>query len=235
MLKCCYFLVFWLFINASYAADMVVLRSNAPQFTTGQVLGQQTTIQLTSQQYLTVVFGSGQVRTASAPFDGQLSDPLPHLASPQHVTQLAVALQKVVYETRARRSPPDQPDDIWAVNVLNTDRHYCVAATQPVILWRPSQESQRASRVYIKHKASGDATKIMWPAKQTKLRWPHDFPVLYGDTYTLENKNFRGYASFKKLVLHELPNNLPSMSHKIVWMVGRGCIPQANMLMARLK
>jgi hypothetical protein len=114
-------------------------------------------------------------------------------------------------------------------------RFFCIAPSSHVVLWRPKKQSHSASLLLIKHKSSGEEAKVVWPAYQTTLKWPNDLPVVYGDTYTVEVKPRRGSPSFKKLVLYQLPDSLPTKSHKVVWMAGRGCIPQANMLLASLR
>jgi len=120
--------------------------------------------------------------------------------------------------------------------MFNTsERYYCIAPSSNVVLWRPEEQSKTASMLHIKHKSSGKKARVVWPAYQTTLKWPQSLPVIYGETYAVKVKTRQKSPKFKKLILYQVPTELPTDSHKIVWMVGRGCIPQANLLLASLR
>ncbi len=212
-------------VNIAYAADMVVIHSNVVQYTEGQLLDSHTTVlDLSEQSEITVVFANGGVKTLNGPYHGTVAG--------TNESDLLVTLSKLLTENNAERGLKNYPANLWLVDVNTTKRFFCVAPSSRVILWRP--DAQGASTLKIKHKASNNTAVVKWPAKQTTLRWPSNLPIIYGDNYTLELKNRNG-SFFKILVLYQLPDSLPTTSHKVVWMVGRGCISQANMLLSSLK
>jgi len=227
--------------NIAYAGDMVIVHSTATEtFPTGQILDSQTPLNLPENAELTFVFETGDVLSLNGPYQGLVEKPESNntFVDPNLVPTLS-SLVRGDYEPLKkgilRAKSHEIPQSIWQVNLSNNKRHYCVKTTDQVLLWRPKSESKSASRLVIKHKNSGQHIQTMWPAHQSTLIWPKNLPIVYGDTYTVELKNLRGGSSFKKLVLYQLPQNLPTNSHTVVWMAGKGCIPQANRLLASLR
>ena len=217
--------------NVGQAADMVVIHSNVVQaFHEGQLLDSSIPINLAKLSKITVVFANGEVKTINGPYQGKLTQPFSvHKADPNLVVTLAdLILNRKNKIVRGNQQPAK---DIWLIDVSTSKRYYCIEPTQSAILWRP--QSQGASTVLIKHKRTSAEIEAKWPARKMTIGWPSPLPIFYGDTYTIEITN-RNHSVFKKLVLYQLPN-LPTNSHKVVWMVGRGCIPQANLLLASLR
>ena len=242
-------------VSIAQAADMVVIHSNASElYPRGKILESQTPINLPADSKITVVFGSGNVQTVSGPFQGKLQDTLKNNALANikltlngenneiDNQKLITTLAQFLKERESIRSAVSlQPQNLWLVDVSDvsnvstpTKRFYCVAPAAPVILWRPKEQSQTASTLLIRHKSNGQEVSLEWPAHQTTLAWPSNLPVLYGDTYIIEVKADR-HSTMKKLVLYQLPDRLPTNSHKVVWMVGRGCLLQANILLSTLR
>jgi len=243
------------FINWVHAADnIVVIRSTDSQlFSPGQLLELKKTIHLPPTVEITVVFPTGGVETITGPYHSRLIDPLagafetePKLVKkdetePELVKKLAhfiseQAREPVEGNKRATKQVLSSPQPMWAVDVNTSERYYCIApSSKNVVLWRPEEQSKTASMLHIKHKASGKKARVVWPARQITLKWPENLPIIYGETYTVKVKTRQRSPKFKKLILYQVPTELPTDSHKIVWMVGRGCIPQANLLLASLR
>ena len=237
-------------VSIAQAADMVVIHSNASElYPRGKILESETAVNLLTDSKITVVFGNGNVQTVKGPFEGKLQDTSKNNALAN--IQLAVAdtknndldnkklittlAQFVIDRTTIRSLSSIQPENLWLVDVSTpAKRFYCVAPAAPIILWRPEEQSQTASTLLIKHKSNGHKVSLEWPAHQTTLAWPSHLPVKYGDTYIVEIKANR-YSTIKNLVLYQLPDSLPTNSHKVVWMVGRGCLLQANILLTNLR
>lgn len=223
------------FIMPVSAADMVVIHSTTVHLPKGQLLESQKPINLSQDDELTVIFSTGGVQTLRGPYQGKASDPFKHThkADPNLITALADSVNQTHWQPLVLRGQHTQPDDIWLIDISTKKRFYCVAPSSQVTLWRPKDPS--AARLSIKHKTTGRHTQNMWPAQKTTFPWPNNLPIVYGDTYTLELEARQRSVLFKKLVLYQLPDSLPTDSHKVVWMVGKGCIPQANMLLASLR
>jgi hypothetical protein len=218
-------------VSMAQAADVVVVHSNSAEYPKGTLLDSQTAINLPAGKEMTVVFSSGQVQTFKNAYEGHLQDNSGKAATAGLVDTLASLINTAQPITRGH----DIPQDVWLVDISTNKRFYCVSANEHVTLWRPESESKTASTLQIKHKPTGQQAQVVWPANKSTIEWPSNMPVVYGDTYTLELSSLRGHSTFKKLVLYQLPDSLPSKSHQVVWMAGKGCIPQANLLLVNLR
>jgi hypothetical protein len=235
-------------INLVHAADdIVVVRSTDSQlFSPGQLLDLKESVNLPPKAQITVVFPTGGVETITGPYNSPLTDPLGGTGEtePELVKKLANFITEQAHKpkdgnTRGTNDPntillPSQ-QPMWAVDVNTSERYYCIAPSSNVVLWRPEDESQTASLLHIKHKSTGKKVRAVWPARQTTLKWPESLPITYGETYTIEVQTRQRSPKFKILILYQVPTELPTDSHKIVWMVGRGCVPQASLLLASLR
>jgi len=233
-------------ISIVQAQDMVVVNSTYDKFPKGQLLGSYTPINLPNGTKITVVFASGGVQQVTGPYKGFIRDPLPNYKpvlvninhdpnTPPKLVEVIAGLSQFLKNNEETRDGI-KPQELWLVDATSArKRFFCIAPSSQVVLWRPKKESYSASLLLIKHKTTGKQAQVVWPAYQMTLEWPNNLPVVYGDTYTVEVKPRRGSPSFKKLVLYQLPDSLPTESHKVVWMAGRGCIPQANLLLASLR
>ncbi len=220
---------------AVQAADqaVVLLVKSTDAFSEGQLLDVSQVINVPFGAKVIVAFGNGDTQTLEGPYYGKLKAPVSDYLEP-------AAEDLITKLVDFRKEPPTrgttQSDTDWSrVNVNASARYHCVAPSSGgVILWRA--DNQSVSDVIIKHKATRKAVTVKWPAYQSTLKWPEDkLPLIYGEIYTVKIKNRTGSSSFKKLILYQLPERLPTQSHKVVWMVGRGCIPQANILLASLR
>jgi len=223
-------------MSGVWATDMVVIHSNSettpPSYPKGSILENATPIVLKPAEEVTVVFSSGGVKTVVGPHDGVVLDPLPqNTQDPNLLDTLSALVQTKPVIVRGQQVP----HNLWLIDVSTNKRYYCINNNRRITLWRPERDSKTASRLFIKHKPSGKRAQTMWPANRTTLSWPRAMPISYGETYTMELKTLNGRSTFKKLVLYKMPSGLPTKSHQVVWMVGKGCIPQANRLLAELR
>ncbi len=212
--------------------DTVVIHSNTSAFAAGQLLDSAKALDLSKNAEITVVFPTGGVQTVQGPYRGYLTDPR---SKQTPDTQLVTTLSTFIQSNPLLRGQLPPPETLWMVDVSANDRHYCLISSNEVTLLRSENQSQTADSLLIKNKRTEEFAENMWPAHQETLNWPSGLPIVYGDTYTVELKNRQSGAKFKKLILYQLPSNLPTSSHKVVWMVGRGCTPQASRLLASLK
>lgn len=232
MLRIVFLLSLFSLATIGQAANMVVIHSNAADFPLGKVIDAHTTLNLPANAEITLAFGDGSVKTVAGPYQGKAIDPFRGAIADD---ALITALSEFVRLPSERIRGAETLQNMWLVDVNSNKRYYCVNTTDNITFWRPENVRGTASQLTIKHKTSGEQIQIMWPANQPTISWPSDLRVVYGDTYTVELSTLAGHNTFKKVVLYQLPASLPSNSHKVVWMVGRGCILQANMLLANLR
>lgn len=217
------------------ASNAVIIYSNADTLSAGQLLDEQIIIHLTKKEEVSVAFATGGIQTLKGPYQGEITDPNKgEEEDATLVSQLAQFIQNMK-QNIVIRGTQQYDIKLWMVDVNTLDRHYCVPASQQLKLFRPDEESKIASSVLIKHKATGKEVKVAWPARKVTLAWPRSLSLVYGDTYTVTVKSMQGQEHFKMIVLYRLPDSLPTEPHKVLWMAGRGCIPQAEMLLASLR
>jgi hypothetical protein len=227
-------------VSPATAEQLVVIHSNIPAlFAEGQLLDSQTVFDLPEKSETTVVLQNGRVITLRGPYRGKIID-TSHSAEGDSestdnylVTALAEIIKNNEFNTVLRGSHRAEQSDIWLIDTNSTKRYYCVDPSRGVRLSR--QDSNIAARLSIKHKPTGQSLQTSWPAYRPTMSWPEGLPLIYGETYTLELTTVHGNSSFKMLVLYRLPENLPTDSHKVVWMAGKGCVPQASLLLASLR
>lgn len=223
-----FFILAW--ASGAQAAEFLVIRAIPENvMTKGDILNTQAMVNLPAHAEITVVFDSGNTLTVKGPYQGKLADPTPRPATPQ----LLASLSTFIHDSTVVRGEATT-GDLWSVDVDSSKRYYCVADAK-VNLSRSAEDSNTASTVLLKHKTSGQQVQLTFPANQTTLAWPASLPIIYGDTYTLEMKTLRGRSSFKKLILYQLPSDLATKSHQVVWMVAKGCTAQANSLFVSLR
>ncbi len=211
---------------------VILLVKSTDAFFEGQSLDKNKPINVPSSAKVIVAFANGDTQTLVGPYYGKLKEPVSDYVDPVAKNLIT----KLVYFGTEGAKRGTKAKNSWSVVDVNTSgRYYCVAPSSGgVVLWRPDSES--ASNVIIKHGPTRKIVTLKWPAYQSTLKWPeNELPLIYGDIYNVEVTNRMGSSSFKRLVLYQLPERLPTRSHKVVWMVGRGCIPQANILLASLR
>lgn len=225
------------FTTLVHASDAIIVHSNMNTLSSGQLLNKQAVINLTENSEITAAFATGGIQTLKGPYQGHLTDPR---EGQQADATLLTGLAQLIQQAKADqgtsvRSPQKNKEGLWTVDVDSPKKYYCVPTSQQLMLSRLEEESKLANTVLIKHKETEQQAQVMWPARKNTLAWPDTMPLVYGDTYTVTVKSVRGQEHFKMVVLYRLPDSLPTESHKVVWMAGRGCTEQAEMLLVSLR
>lgn len=234
MFKFVIFIALW-FASSAYATDAVIIHSTVESLPKGHVLAENALVNLGTNTEMTVAFATGGIQTLKGPYRGRLTDPLQG-QQPADTALITGLVQLISQENKtAQRGEARGKAALWSVDIDTHRRYYCVPSSQQITLSRPADESKMANTLLITHKESADLAQLTWPARQTTLTWPENLPPNYGDTYTLKVNSVYGQEYFKILILYRLPDSLPTESHKVIWMAGRGCIPQAEMLLASLR
>lgn len=219
------------------ASDAIVVHSTVDTLSSGQLLSKQAVINLTENSEITATFATGGVQTLKGPYHGRLIDPREGQQSDSTlIAGLAQLIQQLKAEQKTSvRGRQRNNEGLWTVDVNSPKKYYCIPTSQQLMLSRLEEESKLASTVVIKHKETEQQTQVMWPARKNTLAWPDALPLVYGDTYTVSVNSVRGQEHFKMVILYRLPDSLPTESHKVVWMAGRGCTDQAEMLLVSLR
>ncbi len=119
--------------------------------------------------------------------------------------------------------------DLWKINISMSGDH-CLPAGMSVELWRAS--SDKASTLSVKRYRTKSWVKTQWPAGDDSIGWPRDIDVDDDATYLVR---LGAGITVSKVVLHRLPNDLPSDFHRAAWMTDTGCLRQARSLLSSLE
>ena len=221
--------------TAARAQDLVVVSSTAPSVAPGQMIKSDASIDVPAGASVTLVSESGKILTLTGPHSGlpglegrggggdaNLLSSLSGLLSASGKETASLGTMRAV-------SPPKPPGDPWVINIGRSGDH-CVAKGGPATLWRA--KSAKAVTLTLKNLNDRSKAKAAWPAGAGTLQWPSGVTIAEGAKYLVRIK---GSRTASKLVLHLVPDDLPSEAHRAAWMAGKGCVKQARRLIARLR
>lgn len=98
------------------------------------------------------------------------------------------------------------------------------------MLWR--EKAVKARILTLKNLTDKSKSKAEWPAGSATLKWPSKVNLTDGARYLLCMK---GSRTVRKIKLHLVPGDLPSVAHRAVWMARNGCEKQAMRLLTGLR
>lgn len=98
------------------------------------------------------------------------------------------------------------------------------------MLWR--EKAVKARTLTLKNLTDKSKSKAEWPAGSATLKWLSKVNLTDGARYLLRMK---GSRAVRKIKLHLVPGDLPSVAHWAVWMARNGCEKQAMRLLAGLR
>lgn len=197
------------------AAKQIVVRSSGPSakaYPVGKALDEGAQLSLRAGDSLTVL-GPAKARVLKGP--GSF--------------KLAAVAETSPYSRRsrfsARRGPP-LPRGPWAIDVGQSGT-VCVAAKQPLSLWRSSGDSE--STVTITGK-SGQAVTLNWAAGEQSLRWPDQMPLTDGLAYRVQ---LAGQTVPSEWTIRTVGSLAMDRSATAEAFLGRGCGAQLDALVER--
>jgi hypothetical protein len=210
------------------ADSLVVAEAHGGALRAGQTLEAAQPVRLEAGQRLTLIAGNGAVIKLIGPFDG-VPDP-----EGQRLGNVADSLLKLASQTaqgtatlgavRAPESPPPEP---WLVAVGSSGQR-CLQEGRPVVFWHPAPAAEAMVEISPLDHAWQAETK--WPAGLDRLAMPADFPA----------EDDRGYViavggDSATVTLHIMPPVFSSDAMRAAWMLEKGCVGQARVLVDRLK
>ncbi|MGE0093761.1 MAG: hypothetical protein AB7T40_04345 [Alphaproteobacteria bacterium] len=209
------------------AADLVVVASNAPVLSAGQIIDSRATVDLQPGMRVTFIAGDGKSLTRAGPYNGIIWDEA--MSGDRALLQSLVTLVSGQSRNRstlaAMRQPSvSEPSDPWLINVERTG-DYCVAASMQPVLWRATANSS-ATLLLSSTMREGKAT-VEWPTGVATAAWPSSLVLIDGEAYFAQPERS---PTARRLVIHVVPS-LATDAHRAVWMAGIGCLEQARLLL----
>jgi len=219
----------WQMVMGATAPKVSVAFSNTPEYTKGQVLTENTKIDLKKGDELTLQVASSSVvyqQTFKGPYsDSKLAGlikTIKEIIKPKRSGGPKKSGKEVDSQTRERMMK--NPNLLIATE----DEHFCYNAKKHLKFWRPT--SQKKINVVITEEttlAEAEQPEI-WKAKENTLDLSVDKLPKGGTSYLVE---FEGTK--KSTSLHKMPNKFDSNTYKWMWMVKKGCERQADILISK--
>lgn len=228
----CLFLMTMVF--SAQAAQLIVVASSAPTLKPGQVVNSGAPIDIPDGASVTLVSRSGKTVTLKGPHAGPAGIGGGNSEDARLIASLSGLFAGSGKETSSlgtmraavKRAPPNDP---WVINIEVHGDH-CVPAKGPVKLWRAN--SKKARILILKNLGDKTKAKADWPTGASTLIWPSQVTLKEGAYYLARLKNSR---TARRLILHLVPENIPTDAHRVAWMADNGCQKQAKLLLARLR
>ncbi|EME69460.1 hypothetical protein H261_13364 [Paramagnetospirillum caucaseum] len=221
------------------AAEVVVVRSSAPDLPTGKVLDGDAPIQLAAGSRVTLVTESGKSVTLEGPFTGP---PAPGGGGKdKDKDRVSQALSGLIargdVETRKlgtfRSVPIDNAVDTPApaaeeINVLEGGNQCVIQGRQPRL------SVKGATQGIFLSIASGKKTAAVVPLDGAGADWPDNLKIVDGANYSMAlSEPVKGVQKVG-LRLHLIPADLPSDAHRAARMADKMCDRQARALLSTL-
>jgi hypothetical protein len=186
-------------------------------------------LKLTPGQRVTLIAANGATIKLSGPFEGvpdpnnqrgaSVADSLLRLAS--QTTQSTSTLGTV-------RAPAGEPPaDPWLVDVSGSG-HRCLKQGGSVVFWRPPAPADQTVEIAPTDRAW--QAQAQWPASTDRLAMPANFPTQDDQGYVIAV----GPAT-ATITLHVMPPVIATDAMRAAWMVEKGCVGQARVLVSSLK
>ncbi|MFQ5953715.1 MAG: hypothetical protein ACE5JZ_01455 [Kiloniellales bacterium] len=224
------------FLAGAQAAELLILKSTDPSLPEGGIIDGAQALSLPAGVTLTLVGEEGKKITLEGPYSGVPA------ASDQPAEggfggRMLMALSRLIAgappdPTRlgaTRGSQVATADDFWLINV-SVSGDYCLRTDRATEFWRPQADMTEA--LSIKRYGTQGWAKSEWPAGDDALGWPSGVDLVDDGTYLVR---LGMGISVSKIVVHLLPDDLPSDFHRAAWMTEKGCLRQARALLSSLE
>lgn len=231
--------------SSALARQSVVVESTAPSFPPGQVIDDNTSVQLPAGTTVTLVADNGAITKLSGPFTGKPTAPGAAPADGdgdpavvQALSRLFVANQPLsnswgtfrghepAGSFRGDGESPVSPAQIWAINVRDSETVCALSGTAPT-LWRADKTDPVT--VLLVHLSTGREATITFPANVQEQPWPSGVPLLDGGEYAVRDANNQWE---RRMALRIVPADQKPGVARAAWMSDAGCFRQARAVLS---
>jgi len=225
---------------SAFSAQMVVVgvEGTAP-VALGDVIDDASPITLGEGVALTVINSSGQKLRIAGPRSGLLTAEVgtngtsggagvgAGVGAEYDVVKSLAGLFKSEGDSKslgAFRAAVARVPGPWMYDV-DAGEKYCVGAGQTPKLWRKSARNKE--EVTVADAAGKTSKTLIWRTGKSTLQWPASVPVADSGKYLIRIGR-KGQP--QPVTAYMMPDELPSPAHQAAWMVDRGCLAQARLL-----
>lgn len=216
-------------LTAPARADgLVVAEVHGGSLKPGQTLDAAQPVKLEVGQRVTLIADNGAIIKLTGPFDG-VPDPQGKRMGSVADSMLKLASQSTqgAWSMGAVRAPESPPPEPWLVSVGSSGQR-CLQDGRPVVFWHNPPAAETDVEISPADHAWRADTK--WPAGLDKLAMPADFPAEDNRSYVIAVG-----GDSATVTLHIIPPVFSSDAMRAAWMLEKGCIGQARVLVDSLK
>ncbi len=224
-------------LGSAHAAELLILKSTVSDILPeGGILDGSKQLTLPAGAAVTLVGEAGNKINLKGPYSG-VPGAAEQSAGGGIGRRMLSALSRLISGTPrdasklgvTRGGASGMSADLWKINISMSGDH-CLPADTSAELWRA--RADKASTLSIKRYRTRSWVKTQWPAGADSLAWPDGMEVIDDATYLVR---LGAGITVSKVVLHLLPNDLPSDFHRAAWMADNGCLRQARTLLSSLQ
>lgn len=234
------FAFFLLANTGAKAASFVVVQSDSgTSYSLGDLIDDRTKISLSAGAELTLISSSGTKLSIKGPFNGVLGGTRADVdlgakgkgggVDVDVVKSLAMLFKSHLVDGGAggvfrSLSAGNELSDPWMLDSAALG-HFCYAKKHPIMVWR--RPAPDAVAVEVQLEGTNEHGTITWAPQSKSAPWPLELPVMDGASYLFTEK---GKSNVRRLILHAVPDDLPTLSHQAAWMADQKCSAQAVLL-----
>ncbi len=214
----------------AHGAELIVLNARSPNFKVGMKINSDAAVVLKEGEKVTLIGPDGKSKTLKGPYSGQAMEASSTAADPKVALAALVSTRDArtssVGVIRAGTASVKIPSP-WLIDVTRPGPRCLIEGTQPV-WWRPEPLD------------AGEF--VVFPADRS---WQADFKWLEGqDRQNIPNiSSFEGNKAFivrtkgeeYGISILEVPAGIDNPMVLTSWLLEKGCIQQADALIAQLK
>lgn len=195
---------------------LIVVESTPPElFEKGQILAGEESIQLQSEQSVTLIASDGSVFTLIGTESGIPIHQVDNSEEPELALEKALSSLHGIPYSIVRR-PDSQAPNVWMVNVEKGGKYCTLKST--INLWRDNTD--KVEMLVITPHPRGKSQRIKWAAKKDV----HAFAFQEGAAYRIKLAN----KSNQKFTFYQIPGKIKFIPHRVKWMADKGCVQQAK-------
>jgi hypothetical protein len=254
-IKCLILIVFLATVlsTGTMAYELVVIGSSSLRIKVGKILENTQIINLSRDEFLKLISYNGELLELKGPYSGVI-DTKKDAAKPSTGKRFLDLFGRLLgnsdkfddssigaliktlpnYEPRrrgqmlsvGRNLALPNTSDPWAIDVERSGAH-CVKE-KSVNFWRT--KSRKSARFSVLTMPKGSKVRVKWPKRTELLKWPGSVPLTDGAAYQIKVSG----NPFQSINIHVAPLDLPTPVHSAAWMVGKGCMEQAGVLLKSL-
>lgn len=211
------------------ASDMVVVSSTSSEISSGQIIRDGTTLELSAGTSVSLISPAGQMHHLEGPFSGI---PGQGIVTSED-TSIVASLSNLF------SNADDKSSDLGAMRAFQSDNMYeplsvnvtlagkqCIPANEHPLLWRP--KTSKSTMLFVESMGGSGAAEMEWSSDDRTLKWPPEIALQDGQTYSFYLKTL---DVRREITLVFTPDTFASLPHKAIWMADHGCVRQAKLLL----